>query len=66
MHEIGVDLSSHHRKHLDDFRDQDIDTIITVCENAESCCSEFEGGKNHYCWAFADPVQQMRQAPSPK
>lgn len=56
MEEIGIDLSSHRSKHLDEFAQQDIDTVITVCGNAETCCPKFPGEKKHYCWTFADPA----------
>jgi len=56
MAELDIDLSGHRSKHLDEFKDQEIDTVITVCENAESCCPPFNGEQNHYCWSFADPA----------
>ena len=57
MSEIGIDLSSHHSKHLNEFLDQPVDTVITVCENAETCCPEFVGESQHYCWVFDDPAE---------
>jgi len=56
MQEIGIDITSHRSKNLDEYLDQDIDTVITVCDNAETCCPTFPGEKNHYCWTFADPA----------
>ena len=35
LNEIGIDISSHTSKHMNDFLDQDIHTVITVCGNAD-------------------------------
>lgn len=56
MEEVGIDLTSHRSKHLDEYKEQNIDTVITVCDNAEHCCPTFTGEKNHYCWTFSDPA----------
>jgi len=36
MQEIGIDISSHRSKHLNEFLDQPVETVITVCGNAGS------------------------------
>ena len=41
MAEIGVDLSAHHSKHMDEFLDQTVETVITVCGNADQACPMF-------------------------
>ena len=56
MEEIGVDIKGHRSKSLDEFKELEIDTVITVCHNAESCCTPFKNEQNHYCWAFSDPA----------
>lgn len=56
MQEIGIDIANHRSKHLKEYLEQDIDTVITVCDNAETCCPTFPGEKHHYCWTFADPA----------
>ena len=56
MAEIGIDLSAHRSKHLDEFLEGDVETVITVCENAETCCPTFPGQVNHFCWPFSDPA----------
>ena len=35
LEEIGIDISSHESKHMDQFLDRDIHTVITVCGNAD-------------------------------
>ena len=48
MAEIGIDIQDHRSKHLDEFMQQDVDTVITVCDNAEGCCPKFPGENKHY------------------
>ncbi len=56
MAEIGIDLSHHHSKHLDQFRDLDVETVITVCGNADQACPVFPGQRNRHHWGFDDPA----------
>lgn len=58
--EIGIDISHHTSKHLDQFLDQKIDTVITVCGNADQACPAFPGQVNRYHWGFADPPKAVR------
>lgn len=54
--EIGMDISSHHSKHLNEFLDRPIDTVITVCGNADQVCPMFPGQAHRYHWGFDDPA----------
>jgi arsenate reductase len=54
--EIGIDLSGHHSKHMDEFLQQDVETVITVCGNADQACPLFPGQLNRYHWGFDDPA----------
>jgi arsenate reductase len=56
LEEIGIDISRHESKSLDQFLDSDIDTIITVCDNASEACPVFPGMVNRYHWSFEDPA----------
>ena len=56
MEEIGIDISSHRSKHLSDFLDQPVETVITVCGNADQACPMFPGQVNRYHWGFDDPA----------
>ncbi|MCW1925764.1 arsenate reductase ArsC [Luteolibacter arcticus] len=54
--EIGIDISTHHSKHLDEFLSSDIETVITVCGNADQVCPMFPGQMNRHHWGFDDPA----------
>lgn len=56
MSEIGVDISSHQSKHLNEFLDGSIDTVITVCGNADQACPTFPGQVSRFHWPFLDPA----------
>jgi arsenate reductase len=54
--EIGIDISSHTSKSMNDFLDRDIETVITVCGNADQACPVFPGQVNRHHWPFDDPA----------
>lgn len=54
--EIGIDISSHRSKHLDEFLSDDIETVITVCGNADQACPMFPGQVNRHHFPFDDPA----------
>lgn len=56
MNEIGIDISHHHSKHLNEFLNQDVETVITVCGNADQACPLFPGQLNRHHWGFDDPA----------
>jgi arsenate reductase len=56
MHEAGIDISGHHSKHLSEFLEKKIDTVITVCDNAAQACPIFPGQLNRHHWPFVDPA----------
>ena len=61
LKEIGIDISSHTSKHLDTFLDAGIDTVITVCGNANDACPVFPGQITRYHWGFEDPPHATRE-----
>ena len=56
MREIGIDISSHRSKHLGEFLEQPVETVITVCGNADQVCPMFPGQVNRHHWGFDDPA----------
>lgn len=55
MQEVGIDISKHSSKHLNEFLDRDVETVITVCGNADQACPIFPGQVNRHHWPFYDP-----------
>lgn len=56
MAEIGIDISDHRSKHLDEFLTDEVETVITVCGNADQVCPAFPGQVNRHHWPFDDPA----------
>jgi len=54
--EIGIDISGHHSKHMDEFLSRQVETVITVCGNADQACPMFPGQLNRHHWGFDDPA----------
>src|SRR5204862_4813190 len=38
MRELGIDISGHRSKHVDEFKAQPFDYVLTVCNNANENC----------------------------
>ena len=56
MGERGIDISGHRSKHLDEFRAQPFDYVITVCDSAAETCPVFPGRAQRIHWSFPDPA----------
>jgi len=56
MQEIGIDLTAHRSKHLNEFLDRPVQTVITVCGNADQVCPVFPGQMHRHHWGFDDPA----------
>jgi arsenate reductase len=55
MNEIGIDISSHRSKSVDEFAGQEFDYVITVCDNAKETCPVFPGKARRIHQSFEDP-----------
>ena len=55
MAEVGVDISGHRSKYLDEFEGIDFDYVVTVCDNAREQCPVFGGTVKMVHRTFADP-----------
>lgn len=56
MKEIGIDISGHRSKSVDEFAGQKFDYVITVCDNAKENCPVFPGSTKRIHWSFDDPA----------
>lgn len=56
MAEIGIDISSHTSKHMNDYLERDVHTVVTVCGNADQACPMFPGQVSRHHWGFDDPA----------
>ncbi|MEP6962092.1 MAG: arsenate reductase ArsC, partial [Acidobacteriota bacterium] len=56
MAELGIDISTHRSKSVDEFLSQGIDILISVCDNARESCPVFPGAVTHLHWPFEDPA----------
>ena len=58
MKEIGIDISSHRSKPVDEFAGQEFDYVITVCDHANEICPVFSGKTERLHWPFEDPTDE--------
>ncbi len=56
MKEIGIDISGHRSKSVDEFSGQSINYVVTVCDNARDNCPVFPAGSERIHWSFEDPA----------
>src|SRR5271169_2777893 len=56
MKEIGIDISSHRSKSVDEFSGQAFDYVVTVCDQARDNCPVFPAGAERIHWSFEDPA----------
>ncbi|MCS7228762.1 MAG: arsenate reductase ArsC [Candidatus Kryptonium sp.] len=57
MKEIGIDISNHRSKSVNEFIDQNFDYVITVCDRAKEVCPNFPGQVRKIHWSFEDPAE---------
>lgn len=58
MDELGIDISHHYPKTVDQFLSLSFDYVITVCGNAKETCPVFTGKvKNRLHIGFDDPAE---------
>ena len=55
--EIGIDISNHTSKHMNEFLSGNVETVITVCDNADQACPSFPGQSYRHHWPFPDPAK---------
>jgi len=58
MRELGIDISDHRAKGIEEFRAQPpMDLVITVCDDAAESCPFFPHARRQEHWGFPDPSQ---------
>jgi arsenate reductase len=62
MAEAGVDISGHRSKHIDEFRDVQLDHVITVCGHAHESCPVFPEKTKVTHVGFDDPPRLAKEA----
>jgi arsenate reductase len=58
MKELGIDISGHRSKSVDEFGGQEFDYVITVCDHANEICPVFPGKTQRLHWPFEDPTDE--------
>jgi ArsR family transcriptional regulator, arsenate/arsenite/antimonite-responsive transcriptional repressor / arsenate reductase (thioredoxin) len=56
LKERGVDISANRTKHLDEFRSQRFDMVITLCDRVREVCPEFPSHPQLAHWSVPDPA----------
>ena len=61
MAEVGVDISAHRSQHIDAYKDENIDVVVTVCGHAHETCPFFPGNCRVIHVGFDDPPKMAQQ-----
>jgi len=56
MMELGIDISSHRSKSIDEFVNEKFDFVITLCDHAAESCPIFFGGVQRIHMGFPNPA----------
>jgi arsenate reductase len=57
MAEVGIDISAHRSKSVEEYLGQPFDWVITVCDQARQNCPVFPGVANTSHWSVEDPSE---------
>jgi len=61
MRELGIDISAHRSKPVEEFVGQEFDFVITVCNRAREECPVFSGAPERLHWPFEDPATFVQE-----
>lgn len=56
MRELGIDISGHRSKSVDEFAGQEFDVVLTVCDHAKEVCPVFAAQTRRIHWSIDDPA----------
>lgn len=62
MQEIGIDISGHHSKTVDEIADVELDHVVSVCGHADETCPAFPGNTKRTFHGFDDPPKLAADA----
>ncbi len=62
MQEIGIDISTHFSKTVDEIEEQSFDYVVTVCDNAYETCPYFPAKTSVIHRSFDDPPRLAENA----
>lgn len=62
MREIGIDISRHRSKSVDEFTGELFDYVITVCDSAKESCPIFPAAAKRLHYSFQDPAAAQGSA----
>jgi len=57
MRELGIDISRQRSKHVNEFQNEDIDVVVTLC--AEEVCPVFLRARHRLHWPLPDPAANL-------
>ena len=55
MAEVGIDLSGHRSKGVDELAGLEFEWVFTVCDNAREACPVLPGAGQRVHWSLEDP-----------
>ena len=61
MGEVGIDISGHRSRHVNEFQDTVFDYVVTVCDHAYESCPHFPGNCKVIHVGFDDPPRMARE-----
>ena len=56
MKETGIDITAGRSKSVNDYKGQQFDLVVTVCDHANEACPFFPDTRDRQHWPFDDPA----------
>lgn len=65
LEELGIETSSLRSKSADEFLNDDIDMVVTVCDHAKEACPFFPGARKYMHRSFMGPPDLIEEGIEP-
>ena len=62
MNEVGIDISFHNSDSISLLKNESMDIVITVCDNANKTCPVFPGKADRIHWSIKDPSKNWNSS----